>query len=67
MSNLQRQYEDAVKQLKGLQIQMSNDCVAAAKDASVDLAKFTCDVDTLAFVTRADEKKVEENKIAEKK
>ena len=62
MTNLQRQYEDAVKQLKELQTQMSSDCSAAAKEANVDLSKFTCDLDSLTFAPKADEKKIAEKK-----
>jgi hypothetical protein len=33
----------------------------------VDLGKFTCDLDSLTFVARAEEKKAEEKKPEEKK
>ena len=67
MSNLQRQYDQAVKDAKDLQTQMANDCAAAAKEANVDLGKFTCDMDSLTFVARAEDKKAEEKKPEEKK
>jgi hypothetical protein len=67
MSNLQRQFDQAVKDGKDLQTQMANDCAAASKEANVDLSKFTCDLDTLTFVPRAEEKKAEEKKPEEKK
>jgi hypothetical protein len=67
MSNLQRQYDQAVKDAKDLQTQMVNDCAAAAKESSVDLNKFTCDLDSLTFVPKAEEKKAEEKKAEEKK
>ena len=62
MSNLQRQYDQAVKDAKDLQTEMANDCTASAKEANVDLTKFTCDLDTLTFVPRAEEKKPAEKK-----
>jgi flagella basal body P-ring formation protein FlgA len=67
MSNLQRQYDQAVKDAKDLQTEMANDCTAAAKAANVDLGKFTCDLDSLTFVPRAEDKKAEEKKPEEKK
>ncbi len=67
MSNLQRQYDQAVKDAKDLQTEMANECSAAAKASNVDLGKFTCDLDTLTFVPRAEEKKAEEKKPEEKK
>ena len=57
MTNLQRQYDEAVKQAKELQTQMSNDCADAAKQANVDMNKFSCDLDSLAFVPKPEEKK----------
>jgi len=62
MSNLQREFDQAVKSAKELQTEMANDCAAAAKQSSVDLSKFTCDVESLTFVPRAEEKKAEEKK-----
>jgi hypothetical protein len=67
MSNLQRQYDQAVKDAKDLQTEMANDCTAAAKQSNVDLSKFTCDLDSLTFVARAEDKKAEEKKPEEKK
>ncbi len=67
ISSLQRQYEEAIKQLKDLQIQMVEDCGAAAKELSVDQAKYTCDVEALAFVPKADDKKAEDKKAEDKK
>ncbi len=67
MSNLQRQYDQAVKEAKDLQTEMTNDCTAAAKQSNVDLSKFTCDLDSLTFVPRTEEKKAEEKKAEEKK
>lgn len=46
MSNMQRQYDQAMKDAKDLQTEMANDCAAAAKQANVDLGKFTCDLDS---------------------
>ena len=63
----QRQYDQAVKEAKDLQTEMANECSAAAKASNVDLGKFTCDLDTLTFVPRAEEKKAEEKKPEEKK
>ncbi len=62
MSNLQRQYDDAVKQFKELQGQMGSDCTAAMKDAKLDQDKFTCDLDSLTFAPRPEEKKTAEKK-----
>jgi hypothetical protein len=62
MSNLQRQYDQAMKDAKDLQTQMANDCTAAAKESNADLNKFTCDLDSLTFVPKGEEKKVEEKK-----
>ena len=59
VSSLQRQYEQAVKDARDIQSQMANDCASAAKQSNVDLSKFTCDLDTLSFVPRAEEKKPE--------
>src|ERR1700758_3270326 len=59
VSSLQRQYEQAVKDARDLQSQMASDCASAAKQSNVDLSKFTCDLDTLSFVPRAEEKKPE--------
>jgi peptidoglycan hydrolase CwlO-like protein len=59
MSSLQRQFDQAVKDGKDLQAQMANDCAAASKEANVDLTKFTCDLDSLTFVPRTEEKKAE--------
>jgi hypothetical protein len=67
MSNLQRQYDQAVKNAKDLQTEMANDCTAAAKQSNVDLIKFTCDLDSLTFVPRTEDKKAEEKKPEEKK
>ena len=41
---------------------MGNDCAAAAKEASVDLNKFTCDLDALTFAPQPDDKKIAEKK-----
>jgi hypothetical protein len=46
---------------------MAGDCAAAAKEANVDLSKFTCDLESLTFVTRAEEKKAEDKKPEDKK
>jgi hypothetical protein len=67
MSNLQREFDQTVKNAKDLQAEMANDCAAAAKQSNVDLSKFTCDLDSLTFVPRAEEKKAEEKKPEEKK
>lgn len=52
MADLQRQYDQATATIKQLQARMEADCAAAAKDANVDLAKFTCNLDTLAFTPK---------------
>jgi len=52
MADLQRQYEQASNTIKQLQTQMETECNAAAKEANVDLTKFTCDLDTLTFVAK---------------
>jgi phage host-nuclease inhibitor protein Gam len=62
MGDLQRQYDQAVTEAKDLQAQMGNDCAAAAKAANVDLSKFTCDLDTLTFAPRSEDKKAAEKK-----
>jgi len=62
MNNLQRQYDEAVKQLKELQTQMVSDCAAAAKEMKVDEEKYTCDLDSLTFAPKAEEKKTAEKK-----
>jgi hypothetical protein len=68
VSSLQRQYEQAVKDARDLQAQMGNDCASAAKQSNVDLSKFTCDLDSLTFMPRAEEKKSEgPNSTQEKK
>jgi hypothetical protein len=67
MSNLQRQYDQAVKDAKDLQTEMAIDCAAAAKASNVDLTKFTCDLDTLSFAARAEDKKAEDKKAEDKK
>jgi hypothetical protein len=67
INNLQRQYDQAVKDARDLQSQMSSDCSEAAKQANVDLSKFTCDLDTLTFAPRAEEKKPEAKKADDKK
>jgi len=67
MSNLQHQYDQAMKEAKDLQTEMANDCTAAAKTSNVDLGKFTCDMETLTFVPRAEEKKADEKKPEDKK
>ena len=41
---------------------MGNDCAAAAKASNVDLSKFTCDLDTLTFAPRPEDKKAAEKK-----
>jgi len=41
---------------------MGNDCAAALKAANADLSKFTCDLDTLIFAPRPEDKKVAEKK-----
>src|SRR5260370_1124645 len=52
MADLQRQFDQLANSVKLLQTQMESDCVAAAAEAKVDLTKFTCDVDKLAFVPK---------------
>jgi hypothetical protein len=62
MADLQRQYDQAVKDLKAVQAEMESDCAAAAKEANVDLSKYTCDLDKLAFVPRPEKKEAPEKK-----
>jgi hypothetical protein len=52
MLKSQRQMQQIQIELINLQAQMENDCVAAAKESNVDLAKFTCDMDKLAFAPK---------------
>jgi peptidoglycan hydrolase CwlO-like protein len=52
IADLQRQYEQATNNIKQLQAQMETDCNAAAKEAKVDLSKFTCNLDTLTFTPK---------------
>ena len=49
---LHRQFDQAQNAVRQLQVQMEADCVTAAKAASVDLTKFSCDLDTLTFAPR---------------
>jgi len=56
VTNLQSQYNDAIKQAQELRAQMENECVVAAKTAGVDLTKYSCDVDRLTFVVKPDPK-----------
>lgn len=56
MGDLQRQYKEAVKQANDLQVQMNDECGAAAKQSNVDLAKYTCDMDSLTFAPRPEKK-----------
>jgi hypothetical protein len=67
ITNLQRQYDQAVKDARDLQSEMSNDCSEAAKQSNVDLSKFTCDLDSLTFAPRSEDKKPEAKKSDEKK
>lgn len=67
ITNLQRQYDQAVKDARDLQSEMSNDCTEAAKQSNVDLSKFTCDLDSLTFAPRPEDKKPEAKKSDEKK
>ena len=55
IADLQRQFDQATTLIKQLQGQMEADCAAAAKEAKVDLTKYTCDLDQLAFVAKAAE------------
>lgn len=41
---------------------MGSDCAEAAKQSSVDLNKFTCDLDSLTFTPKTEEKKATEKK-----
>ena len=59
ITDLQHQYQDAVKRAQGLQREMGEECSAAAKASSVDLTKFTCDVDSLTFAPRPEPKKAD--------
>src|SRR5271167_4325785 len=52
IADLQRQFDQATGAIKQLQAQMESDCAAAAEEAKVDLTKFTCDLDALAFVPK---------------
>jgi len=59
IGDLQRQYQDAMKQAQALQRAMGDECAAAAKASGVDLTKFTCDVDSLTFAPRPEPKKAD--------
>jgi hypothetical protein len=52
----QREMQQLQIQIGSLQSQMEGDCAAAAKESNVDLSKFTCDLDKLSFVPRAEKK-----------
>ena len=52
MADLQRQFDQATFTVKQLQAQMEADCAAAAAESKVDLTKYACDVDKLAFVPK---------------
>jgi type VI protein secretion system component VasK len=67
IQNLQRQYDQAVKDARELQAQMSNDCSEAAKQSNVNLSNFSCDLDSLTFAPRPEEKKPDVKKGDEKK
>ena len=47
--------------------EMVNDCASAAKTSNVDLGKFTCDMETLTFVPRVEDKKADEKRPEDKK
>jgi peptidoglycan hydrolase CwlO-like protein len=59
INDLQQKYQETVKQAQALQREMGDECAAAAKEASVDLTKFTCDVDSLTFAPRPEPKKAD--------
>jgi septal ring factor EnvC (AmiA/AmiB activator) len=59
MTELQKEFDTLKKNLKDLQTYMENECTAAAKKENVDLKKYSCDVDKLAFVPKTDAKKDE--------
>jgi septal ring factor EnvC (AmiA/AmiB activator) len=52
MTELQKEFDTLKKNLKDLQTYMENECVAAAKKENIDLKKYSCDVDKLAFVPK---------------
>jgi hypothetical protein len=56
LQQLTMQMADLQTRARQLQISMEAECVAAAKTANVDLAKFNCDVDNLTFVPKPDKK-----------
>ena len=66
MAEMQKQYEVLQKNLKELRTFMENECVAAAKKANVDLTKYSCDVDKLTFVLKADKKEADKNAVEKK-
>ena len=57
MTELQKEFDTLKKNLKDLQTYMENECSAAAKKENVDLTKYSCDVDKLAFVPKTAVKK----------
>lgn len=57
MTELQKEFDRLKKNLKVLQTYVENECSAAAKKENVDLTKYRCDVDKLAFVPKTAAKK----------
>ncbi len=52
IADIQRQFDQAQRNIQALQTEMEAECTAAAKTANVDLTKFSCDLDKLAFVPK---------------
>ena len=52
IADLQRQFDQATAAIKQSQAEMEAECTAAAKAAAVDLTKYSCDLDQLAFVPK---------------
>jgi len=52
IADLQRQFDQAAAAIKEVQAQLEADCATAAKAAEVDLTRYNCDLDKLAFVPK---------------
>ena len=51
-ATLQRQFDQAIAEIGKVQAQLEAECEISAKAANVDLAKFSCNLDKLAFVPK---------------
>jgi hypothetical protein len=52
IADLQRQFDQAAAAIKELQGRLEAECATAAKAANVDLTRYNCDLDKLAFVPK---------------